>query len=136
MQWYEKDPQRLNLEILVVKERYPQFQLRRLSDGRLSWYGCLQTARMADTYGKRYNVLIVYPPSFPSEPPLSYVEGISGKESTPHQFGDGSLCLFYPDDPKQWSPKSTAVVVITWTAGWLHAYEVWRKTGVWPGRSL
>jgi len=135
LQWYEKNPERLDLEILAVKKHYPQFRLRRLSYGSLSWHGYLQTASMADTYGKGYDVLIVYPSSFPSEPPLSYVSGISGKEITPHQFKDGSLCLFYPGDPKQWSPKSTAVVVITWTAGWLHAYEVWKKTGSWPGRT-
>jgi ubiquitin-protein ligase len=91
---------------------------------------------MDDTSGKRYEVIIVYPPSFPSEPPSSYVTGISGVENTPHQFPDGELCLFDPDDPKQWTSSSTAAVIITWTAVWLHAYEVWKKTGSWPGRAL
>lgn len=135
MQWYERDHKRVMMEVRSVKERYPQFELRRLGDGSLSWHGYLQTSSMADTLGKRYQVLIVYPPSFPSQPPSSYVTGISGEESTPHQFSDGRLCLFYPDDPKQWTSSSTAVVVITWTAGWLHAYEVWKKTGSWPGRA-
>ncbi|MBS7250423.1 MAG: hypothetical protein KIH08_07510 [Candidatus Freyarchaeota archaeon] len=135
-QWYKENPKRLMIEVRAVKERYPQFELLKLEDGNLSWRGWLQTSRMADTFGKLYNVLIVYPSSFPSQPPSSYVAEISGKESTPHQFPDGKLCLFDPDDPKQWTPKSTAVVIITWTAAWLHAYEAWKKTGSWPGRAL
>jgi ubiquitin-protein ligase len=135
-QWYESKRRRLDCEVRAVKEHYPQFKLEKLNNGNLAWSGYLQTKKCEDTYGRRYNVLIVYPPSFPSEPPSSYVGGISGKEGTPHQFSDGKLCLFDPDDPNQWSPTCTAVVVITWTSAWLHAYEVWKKTGHWPGRSV
>ena len=137
MQWYERDKKRLKIEITAVKDRYPQFELIKLRDGRLAWRGWLRTRRAADTYGRRYGVLVVYPSNYPVDAPRVYVEGISGIESTPHMFSDGSLCLFYPNDPRQWNPQqSTAVVAISWTAAWLHAYEVWKRTGRWPGRSL
>jgi len=43
------------------------------------------------------------------------------------------MCLFGGDD-RVWLSTSTAPVILALAALWLHAHEIWRKTGRWPGR--
>jgi len=51
--------------------------------------------------------------------------------SCKHLHGDGTLCLYHPDDAT-WSPdQCVADVIVPLTIYWLWAYELWQKTGRW-----
>ena len=124
-QWFEKSPERLGAEKAAVDQRFPGFQFRRLGDGNLCLKGKLRTLS-----GATYDVALVYRPNHPQTAPKVYtIPRLEG----PHQYSDGSLCLWGSGD-RVWSSTSTAPVVLALAALWLHAHESWRKTGRWPGR--
>jgi len=127
MSWWERNPGRLVLELKIMRDRYPQFELKNV-DGRLVWHGFLRSNR-----GNYYEIAVVYPDNFPYEAPKAYIlePKISGAK---HMFSDGSLCLFAPFD-RTWEEKTTAATIVTWVATWIFAYEMWKETGEWPGRS-
>lgn len=123
-QWYEKHPERLQSEAMAVKERFPGFNFRRLRQGDLTLVGRFRTVS-----GAIYQVVLVYPPNYPLTSPKVYpIPRLSG----PHQFQDGSMCLFRPDD-RFWQSNSTAVTVLAGAALWLSVREHWLSKGTWLG---
>lgn len=124
------DIDRLRLEKEVMEEKFPQFRLKRINDGRLGWMGTITTNSQ-----NAYDIMILYGEDYPYNAPECYVINPKIPESTPHMYSNNRLCLYYPNDPYQWTRKSTAIVIIGWAAGWLHAYEYWSETGYWPGDS-
>lgn len=131
-QWYKNEAllARFALEYAAVTDRFPNFQLAKDRHGNLYWHGQLTT-----NFGTRYRVKICYPSDYPSTPPLAYVTHPEPKDA-PHMYGSGEPCLFHPEqgashgfDPA----RTTAAAVIGWTAEWLACYEVYRRTGRWPG---
>ena len=124
-QWYEIKPRLLSRERQAVTSMYPGLELGKTTRGSLFWSGTLTTRT-----GRAYDVRIQYPPNFPYIPPRAYVVNPKIKESR-HIYKDGHLCLFHKDD-KVWQNQTTAATVVSWTALWLHCYEVWLETGEWP----
>lgn len=126
--WYDDQPTRLIAEDDTVRSRFPQFRLKKMGD-KLAWVGTLVTNR-----GRDYEVAVVYPDSFPAEPPEAYILHPKIKpRKAKHMYANGKLCLFHPRD-HSYSGNTTAATVIAWTAAWLFSYEDWRETGVWPGK--
>jgi hypothetical protein len=133
--WYDADPARLVLEQRIMKERFPQFDLRRDGD-TLMWVGALETNR----YNRRYELVICYPDAFPNEPPQVFpvnpaitVWKDEKHAMLKHQYNDGSLCLFNPNDRTYDSKTTTAATLVAITAYWLFAYEHYLETGKWVG---
>lgn len=132
--WYLTDPARLVLEQRAVRERFPQFELRR--DGeQLVWVGTLET-----NCGNTYELALYYPHNFPNQAPKVYpikpaitVWKDQATGALKHQFNDGSLCLFHPND-RTFEPNTTAATLLAISAYWLFAYETWRETGAWVGQ--
>src|SRR4051812_6205537 len=97
--WYDINPARLLQEKKVMETRFPHFQLVR--DGeQLVWVGTLVSNR-----GREYEIAVYYPNEFPAAIPLVYPINppITSWEdqqagTLKHQWDDGSLCLYYPDD--------------------------------------
>src|SRR5262245_35800877 len=135
MSWYETNPARLLLERKAMETRFPQFQLVREGD-QLVWVGTLTTNR-----GKDYEIAIYYPDDFPTSAPKVFPinpQITSWKDQQAgllqHQWSDGSLCLYYPDD-RSLNANTTAATITAIAAAWFFAYESWLESGktVWPG---
>jgi ubiquitin-protein ligase len=118
------DSRRLEIEILEMKRRFPQFRPLRLDNGRIGYVGALTTRS-----NRRYEIAIVYSDVYPYEAPKVYV--ISPRIESKHMFKDGSICFHLPNE---WSPSYTVCAVVGWASHWLHAHEEYIQTGNWPGR--
>jgi hypothetical protein len=133
--WYETNPGRLLLEKKAMEERFPQFQLVRDGD-QLVWVGTLTSNR-----DNTYEIALYYPGDFPAAAPKVYPINpaiTSWKDQRTgelqHQWNDGSLCLYNPDD-RTVNTNTTAATVMAIAAAWFFAYESWLESGKqdWPG---
>lgn len=132
--------ERIAFETRAMHKSFPQFELRRLDKrffmnswniaekSQMCWVGKIKTYSQTN-----YVVAIVYPKDYPFSEPRAYVLQ-PFIPATEHRFKDGHLCLYEHEGRGQGfeSGKTTAVTVVGWTSAWLHAYEIWRKTGNWP----
>ena len=139
--WWEDNADRLNREIQLMNQKFPQFQLGETSDrriyhewtiarkGQLFWEGDLRT-----NSGNTYATVIAYPDHYPGMEIRTFI--IEPYLTNPnHRYGDGHLCLYSNDHGGrgQGTGKGmTAVSYVGWTAAWLHAYEIYQKNGTWP----
>jgi hypothetical protein len=141
VQWYEQNANRRRLEdieLVIMRKRFPQFRLFRgegklpfAPPGALYWAGVLTT-----NFGTSYQAAITYPPNFPYGQIKSYIPELL-RSKTPHKYHDGHLCLYSNDHggPGQGIGKeTTAAAIVGWTAAWLNAWEVYKRSGAWPGR--
>ena len=61
-----------------------------------------------------------------------------GPSNSPHRYGDGHLCIWYPDDPasERWVFEDGLLVLIGMTAAHLFREAWWRETGEWLGPEM
>ena len=61
-----------------------------------------------------------------------------GPADSPHRYGDGSLCMWYPGDPDtgRWTRRDGAAALLGHIAAHLLREEWWRKTGEWAGKEM
>ena len=124
---------RLSMEVEAMRERFPPFRIVFGDQGRLCWVGRLRSSMSR----KRYLVKITYPWGFPDEAPGVVIERHQFPSGSPHLLDGTRPCLFLPaQGPRNgYDPaRTTAATLVAWTALWIHAYETWRATAVWPGR--
>ena len=133
MSWYDRDLQgkgRLVLEHKAMQEAAPDFVLKRRPDGALFWEGIVVPART------RFRLEILYPDSFPSEPPWVSVKSPRLPKNTPHLLANQYLCIFHPGYAKKagfYNPGTTTAATIRGHAiNWLLAFEIWRVKSFWP----
>jgi len=64
--------------------------------------------------------------------PSVYADGPS---ESPHRYGDGSLCMWYPWDPEtaRWTRRDGGAALLGHITAHLIREEWWRKTGEWVG---
>jgi len=64
--------------------------------------------------------------------PAVYADGHC---ESPHRYGDGSLCMWYPYDPDsaRWTRRDGAAALLGHITAHLLREEWWRKTGEWAG---
>lgn len=133
--WYQTNPARLVIERTAMEHRFPQFQLVR--DGEiLVWIGTLRSNR-----GNTYEIALYYPNDFPAsvpnvfpiDPPITVWKDQKAGHLK-HQYNDGHLCLYEPND-RTFGQNTTAATVIAVAAAWFFAYESWLESGKkeWPG---
>lgn len=123
------------IEKPAMLKTFPQFQLYQgdgsfqfTPRGSIFWGGKLKT-----NFGSEYNVAIVYPVNYPHDQIKAYVKELIDV-STPHRYVDGHLCLYSNDHGgggEGTGIETTAVTITAWTATWLNAYEVYKRTGRW-----
>lgn len=144
--WYEQDGGRLQMETQIMERSFPRFRLMQgkgsvtyhswtiAGSGQLYWIGKLRVHS-----GNIYGVAIVYPPQFPHQQALGYVID-PFIPSTMHRYADGHLCLYSNDHGGRGegfaSGVTTAATIVGWISAWLHAFEIYDKTGEWPERRL
>ncbi len=122
-------------EIPAMKKIFPQFNLCEgdgsfdfTPRGSLFWGGMLKT-----NFDTEYSVAVVYPDNYPHGQIHAFVKELIGV-STPHRYVDGHLCLYSNDHGgggDGTGRETTAVTIVAWTATWLNAYEVYKRTGSW-----
>ncbi|HEY1297513.1 MAG TPA: hypothetical protein VGJ60_30905 [Chloroflexota bacterium] len=143
--WYETSDgrARLLLEKQIMAARFPDFQLSLIHSpalgpgSRLGWQGTLTTPR-----GNRYVVHVIYPEAFPDEParvyPIQPSIKLVDKDGVRlvHQYSDGRMCLFDPNE-RTFTPSTSAATVTAVAAAWLFCYEHWTASGgrEWPGKA-
>lgn len=126
---------RLRAEVAAMKARFPEFALTSPTQGTLGWEG-----RLIGPFGVNltYAVVVTYPSYFPDEPPQVEIERPPLLPDTPHVVLGNRPCVYLPaqGSVNGYDPgRSTAATLVAWTALWIHAYECWARTGVWPGRA-
>ena len=139
--WWEINGERLKDEIEEMNNKFPQFELGKATDMKrchgwtiarepqMYWLGDLRT-----NSGNIYKVVITYPERYPGMELRSFVID-PYIEKTNHRYGDGHLCLYSNEHGGrgQGTGKGmTAVSYVGWTAAWLHAQEIYNKSGLWP----
>lgn len=125
---------RLKTEIEAMRERFLAFRLQ-MDQLMLAWQGRLPSPfRSADSY----LVQVRYTTWFPDEAPEVAILSPLLDRETPHLVMGNRPCLYLPAHGSRsgYDPGSTtAATLVAWTVLWIHAYETWRVTGNWPGRS-
>ena len=145
MNWWEKAPHRLSLEVTLMEQKFPQFQLGHSKSNRVInnmitlrkdqkyWLGKLRTIS-----GKIYKVLLTYPEYYPGSEIKAYILNpkITHRQ---HRYHDGHLCLYSNDHGGRGQgtgPAMTAISFVGWVAAWLHGHEIYEETGIWPDNSF
>jgi len=117
---------------------FPHFNLEKLPDKRLSWYGELETDLRK--YGKWY-LQVVYDHNHPHNntyggsirvysisPDLSDMQKKLG-EKIPHLLYDSNnsiyLCTARKEDIKAGNTVTTAASSLAWAAKWIAVFEIW-----------
>lgn len=136
--WYDNDPELLSSETQAMSQFFPQFTLGKLSDGRLSWQGTLQTDLRT---GGVWHLQAVYENNHPSNdswggsvkiysilPDLEEVLD-SLDEPIPHTLTDSAghlyLCTARKEDVKVGDWVTSAASSLAWAAKWIAAFELW-----------
>ncbi|MDR1508695.1 MAG: hypothetical protein LBS53_03580 [Synergistaceae bacterium] len=127
-----------NYEAASMRKNFPQFKLFQgigefsfARNGELFWGG-----RLTTNFGTEYSVAVVYPQNYPHGQIKAFVKELL-EVKTKHKSIDGHLCLYSSDhggDGEGFGSETTASTIVGWTAAWLNAYEIDKRTGNWPGR--
>lgn len=117
---------RMAVEREKMRRRFPRFAFLGVGATITAVEGPLRTNE-----GTRYTVRIEVPGSYPYSIPTVRAKTGSIKQSCPHVYADGSLCLMRS---AQWSSTYSLAFLVVKTAVWLNKYDRWIATGRWPGR--
>lgn len=137
--WYERDTELYSAEVEGMRKFFPQFEMDKLSDGRLSWQGVIEPKLRA---GAKWYLQLVYENNHPNnstyggsvkvysiEPDLNELASEIG-ESIPHVLRDSRgnpyLCTARKEDFLASTDHSTtAASALAWAAKWIAAFELW-----------
>lgn len=77
------------------------------------------------------HVVITFSRRSPSEPKVS----VDGPADSPHRYSDGTLCMWYPDDPPElrWTLADGAGSLVATITAHLIREQWYRNTGEWIG---
>ena len=139
MYWYENDPDLYREEVKAMNQQFPQFELRKLSDGRLCWIGTVKPTSVRKNAS--WMLQLVYDHNHPSnnnyggsvrvyviDPDLEELKRKLG--GIPHLLRDPSgnihLCTARREDVKTGRNLSTsAVASLAWAIKWICVFELW-----------
>ena len=139
MYWYENDPDLYREEVAAMNRQFPQFELKKLSDGRLCWIGTVKPTSVRENAS--WMLMLVYDHNHPSnnnwggsvrvyviDPDLDELNRKLG--GIPHLLRDPSgnihLCTARKEDVKTGRNLSTsAVASLAWAIKWICVFELW-----------
>lgn len=139
MYWYENDPELYTEEVMAMNRQFPQFELRKLSDGRLCWIGIVRPTSVRKNAS--WMLQLVYDHNHPSnnnwggsvrvyviDPDLDKMNKQLG--GIPHLLKDPSgnihLCTARREDVRTSRNLSTsAVSSLAWAIKWITVFELW-----------
>ncbi len=140
-QWYEKDPELLEMEKAAMHRCFEGFKLEKLDDGRLYWIGELTPGIYETKFGERltYTVMAVYNNNHPEQimgssvriyPILPDVDDLIDRAGFRpyHLLRDSNnnsyLCTNEAGNVSTGSTITTAASVMAWAVKWLSCYEL------------
>ena len=140
-QWYENDPDLLEMEIAAMAKAFNGFQLGKADDGRLYWLGEVTPGIYETKFGVRrtYTLMAVYQNNHPHQQMGSSVfiypvlpdidEMIREIGYRPHHLlvdsgGQVYLCTAEAQNIQVGSTITTAASVLAWAVKWLSCYEL------------
>lgn len=136
--WYERDTELLQAEVTAMQRYFPQFELKKLQDGRLAWHGVLTNQMRPNA---AWELLAIYDHNHPHnnsyggsikvfsvQPDLSVVVERLGH--IPHLLrdsqGDVYLCTARQEDfrasANHWTSAASS---LSWASKWIHVFELW-----------
>ena len=139
MYWYENDPDLYREEVAAMNRQFPQFELKKLSDGRLCWIGTVKPTSVRENAS--WMLMLVYDHNHPSnnnwggsvrvyviDPDLDELNRKLG--GIPHLLRDPSgnihLCTARKEGVKTGRNLSTsAVASLAWAIKWICVFELW-----------
>lgn len=102
-----------------------------VSENSLTWIGELIPTPLSRTYEIKIEYEVFKEPKVKI---LSLGLKIPNVKSEIHMYEDGSLCLYYNKERKEWRHcMSLATSIIPWICEWLYFYEIWLVTRKWCG---
>ena len=141
LHWYEREPDLLAMEKTVVESCFNGFQLDKLDDGRLYWYGQLEPGIYETKFHRKrvYTVMAVYQNNhpnqemgssihvYPVDPDISEIIeecGFRPYHLLTDSAGQNYLCTNGADNVKVGSVVTTAATVLSWAVRWFMSYEL------------
>ena len=122
------DIRRIRQEIAAAKQEFEYLESYHDSQGNPYVRVALQTIK------RIYILQILFPSTYPYDMPKVYVKKPALSSNAYHTFRDGNICYQHPTT---WNPgRHDLSHVIARAAKWLNKYEVWLRTGKWPGREV
>ena len=123
------DLARINREIEAARGYFPRLEAHPTAGGSVQVHCALQPLP-----GRIYTLQIEFPSSYPNSAPNVFVRQPGINDDAPHRYRAGNLCYIHPS---MWNPgRHDLAFVVSRTAKWLGKYEVWRRSGDWPGVTL
>lgn len=140
-QWYEVNPDLLEAEKMVMRQKFPDFTLEEVGDGRLAWVGKLNLGIYESKTHRplEYNIMAIYMSNHPHQqmgssvrvyPLLPDVDelinlcGFRPYHLLTDSDGERYLCTNAAEDQKVGQVVTTAASVIAWACKWFMAYEL------------
>ena len=140
-QWYERDPELLEMEKIAMARAFPHFKLDKLDDGRLYWIGELTPGIYETKFNERltYTVMAVYNNNHPQQvmgssvrvyPVLPDVDDLINKCGFRpyHLLRDSNenlyLCTNEAGNVQVGNTSTSAASVLAWAVRWLMSYEL------------
>jgi hypothetical protein len=137
--WYENDIELLNGEKDAMSQFFPQFQIGKLSNGKLYWVGSLSPGLYK--INKPWYVQAVYQHNHPDnssyagsvrvyciDPDLEEFTKNSGLY-IPHTLRDEAdsiyICTAGPEHIEAGPIVTSAAVSLSWAVKWIAAFELW-----------
>ncbi len=127
--WYGRFSDRLTFE-RGAKSRYPSLVSLTRRRGRGWEYRLVVNPPGSDS--RRLTI------EFPLQHPRLPIVRADGPASSPHRYEDGSLCMWYPSDPRdrRWVFSDGLVALIGCAQAHLSKEALWREWCEWPGSEV
>jgi ubiquitin-protein ligase len=117
---------RMVVESEKIKRYFPQFAFKASRGTVTSVEGYLET-----NDGNYYYVKIKIPDDYPYTMPSVSLPQTAIDSACPHRYVSNNLCVMKSD---QWTSNYSLAFMIAKAAIWINKYDVWQRTGHWPGR--
>ncbi len=122
MIWFKNNPQRFEVEKKLLVRFHPGVKII-IKDGQMSVLKELVTSKDI------YLIEAKYSDRHPYSPMKVFIREPYLKNTPPHQYGEGRLCLHDENDV---GPETTAKLYLDWAEQWIHIYERWLEGKPWP----
>ena len=118
---------RIRGEIVAAQQYFDFVEGHATPQGGVMALIALQTARRV------YTLAVFFPDSYPNGMPEVHVRR-PDLASSPHRYLNNQICYLHP---RMWNPgRHDLTFVIKRAAKWLAKYEVYLRTGEWPGAGI
>lgn len=122
------DIQRIRNEVAQAKLRFAYVEAHPTNEGGIYVKAAFQTSA-----GNTYVTSVTFR-DYPDRMPRVDVTHPVLPPSHKHRYDAGNICYLHH---AMWNPGlHNLTFVLARTAKWLNKYDVWRKTGKWPGAEV